>query len=303
MFQTLYFIIILVALPRKKSSIHREITPLKENDCFVVFNRKRNAFTFPIHFHPEFEINYIKNAKGGRRVVGDHIDLIGEKELVMVGPNLYHGWQNFNNNTNNQLHEITIQFSKELFSENVLDKNILKPIKELLSKANQGILFSQETVKEIEKLLFSLNKNNGFESFLDFQMLLYKLAISTDTKLLTNISFQQKNDFHNSKRIEIIYNYITENYKEKIKLNEMAEMVNMTVISFGRLIKQRTGKPFIDFVNEVRLGYATRDLIETTKSVAEICYDSGFNNLSNFNRLFKKRQGTTPSEFRNKFSS
>lgn len=290
-------------MTKRKHSIHREITPLKKNDCFLVFNRKRNAFTFPIHFHPEFEINYIKNAKGGRRFVGDHIDLIEEKELVMVSPNLYHGWENFNNDTNEQLHEITIQFPKDLFSENMLDKNILKPIKDLLENSNQGILFSQETITEIEPLLFEISNNNSFEGFLLFQKLLYKLSLSSNKKLLTNISFQQKNDFHNSKKIEIIYKFITENYKEKIKLNDMAEMVNMTVISFGRLIKQRTGKPFIDFVNEIRIGYATRDLIETTKSVAEICYDSGFNNLSNFNRIFKKRQGTTPSEFRNKFSN
>ena len=282
--------------------IHREITPLKDNDCFLVFDRKRNAFSFPIHFHPEYEINYIYNAKGGRRVVGDHIKEINEYELVMVGPNLYHGWENYKNTGKEQLHEITIQFPPELFTEELLNKNILKPIKELLHNANQGISFSKETTKMIEKKLFALSKKRGFDSFLELQSILYDLAISRDQQLLTNITFQHHSGFYNSERIEKVYNWIKENYSKKLKLEDAANLVNMSVISFGRLIKQRTGKTFVEFTNEIRLGYATRMLIETTKSVSEICFECGFNNISNFNRIFKKKQDCTPSEFRQNFN-
>lgn len=87
-----------------KSNIHREVTPLSDNDCFLVFDRQRSLFTFPIHFHPEYEINFIHRAQGGRRVVGDHIDEIEEYELVMVGPNLYHGWENYRNSGEELLH-------------------------------------------------------------------------------------------------------------------------------------------------------------------------------------------------------
>lgn len=284
-----------------KDSIHREITPLKENDCFLVFDRHKNDFNFPIHFHPEFELNYIANAKGAKRIVGDHMMEIDDLELVMVGPNLYHGWEDHKIGKS-IIHEITIQFPRDLFGNGMLDKNLLKPIKELFQHAQRGISFSKQTIKQVEDKIISLSQKRGFDSFIELQSLLYDLAISRDQKLLTNISFQRTSDFHNSDRIEKVYNYVKTNFHKKIKLEEAAELLNMSVVSFTRLIKQRTGKSFIDFVNEMRLGYATRLLIETSKSVGEICFECGFNNISNFNRIFKKKQGVTPSEFRNSFT-
>jgi AraC-like DNA-binding protein len=282
--------------------IHREITPLQENDCFLVFDRKRNVFDFPIHFHPEYEINFISNAKGAKRIAGDHIGEAGEKELVMCGPNLYHGWENHNYDTSKTLHEITIQFPRELFCHALLNRNVLKPIKELFDNSQQGILFSKETIQIIEPQLRRLRKKRGFDSFLEFQSLLYNLAISRNQQFLSNTAFLRQSDFHNSERIEKVYNYIKENYAQKLRVEDAAKLVNMSVVSFSRLIKQRTGRSFVDFVNEIRLGMATRSLIETTKGVTEICYECGFNNVSNFNRIFKKKQNCTPSEFRENFN-
>ena len=284
------------------SKIHREITPLTENDCFLVMDRERNTFNFPIHFHPEFEINYIHNAAGAKRVVGDHVGEIGDRELVMVGSNIYHGWENNKYDQSQVLHEITIQFPKEFFTESTLNKNILSPIKKLFKNAEQGILFSQETARILEPKLIELSKKSGFDNFLAFQSLLYDLAISRDQKFLTNISLDVKDSFQNSKRIETVYNYIKKNFKDELRINDVAELINMPVVSFSRLIKKRTGKTFVEFVNEVRLGDATRNLIETNKSVSEICFECGFNNISNFNRAFKKRQNCTPSEFRENFN-
>ena len=277
-------------------TIHREITPLNEDDCFLVFDRKRKYFSFPIHFHPEYEINFIYNAKGAKRVVGDHIAEIGDIELVMVGSNLYHGWEN------EQYHEITIQFPKDLFEGQWINKNILKPIRDLLQNSNRGILFSRETAEKLKPKLLAMAHKQGFESFIDFQMLLFELSMSEGQQLLTNISFQSESNFYNSEKIEKIYNFIKNNFDKKIMLDEAAEMLNMSTVSFGRLIKQRTGKTFVEFTNEIRLGYATRLLIETNKSISEICYECGFNNISNFNRTFKRKQGVTPSEFRINFS-
>ena len=285
-----------------KDSIHREITPLKENDCFLVFDRIKSDFNFPIHFHPEYELNFIANAKGARRVVGDHIFEIDDLELVMVGPNLYHGWEDFNNDSQNQIHEITIQFPHDLFSSDMLNKNILNPVKELLFHSQRGVAFSQSTINQVKDKIVSLSQKRGFDSFIELQTLLYDLAISREQQLLTNLSFQRSTDFYNSERIEKVYYYVRENFQKKIKLEDAAQLLNMSVVSFTRLIKQRTGKSFIDFVNEIRLGFATRLLIESNKSINEICFECGFNNLSNFNRIFKKKQGSTPSEFRSSFT-
>ncbi len=282
--------------------IHREITPLQEADCFLVFDRQRSLFTFPIHFHPEYEINFIANAAGGRRVVGDHLGEIEDLELVMVGPNLYHGWENYKNTGRELLHEITIQFPRDLFDGQLINKNMLKPIRELLNNSQRGLLFSRETTEMVQPLLLNLSKKQGFDSYMVFQSLLYDLATSRNQRLLTNPSFQQTTDFFNSTRIEKIYNYAKENYTKKLKLEDAAALVNMSVVSFSRLIKQRTGKSFVDFVNEIRLGSATRMLIETSKSVWEVGYECGFNNISNFNRIFRKKQGCTPSEFRTNFN-
>ncbi|MDY8135177.1 AraC family transcriptional regulator [Aquimarina sp. 2201CG5-10] len=282
--------------------IHREITPLKESDCFLVLDRELKKFNFPIHFHPEYEINFIHNGTGAKRVVGDHIGEIEEYELVMVGPNVYHGWENYKNDTSQTLHEITIQFPRYLFNSPMLNKNIFKPIKELFKHANHGILFSEETARSVESKLKLISKKSGFDNFLDFQSLLYDLAISRNKKMLTNLSFEDQNDFHNSERIEKVYHYIKNNYTEKIKVEDAAAVINMTVISFSRLIKQRTGKTFIEFVNDLRLGFATRKLMETNESISEICFDCGFNNISNFNRIFKKHKNCTPSEFRQNFN-
>ncbi len=291
-----------VVMTPVRDSIHREITPLNEDDCFLVFDRQRSLFTYPIHFHPEYEINFIANARGARRVVGDSIEEIDDYELVMVGPNLYHGWENFRNTGKVLLHEITIQFPRDIFGESLIAKNMLKPIRDLLNNAQRGLSFSKETARQIEGRLTSLSQKRGFDSFIEFQSLLYDLATSRGQRLLTNLSFQHSNDFHNSERIEKIYNYVRANFSKKIMLEEAAALLNMSVVSFSRLIKQRTGKSFIEFVNEMRLGYATRLLIESNKSVSEICYECGFNNISNFNRTFKKKQKCTPSEFRMNFN-
>ena len=285
-----------------EENIHREITPLKRNDCFLVFDRHRKSFNYPIHFHPEFELNYISNANGARRLVGDHMALIEDKELVLTGPNLYHGWQNFENSKKSEFHEITIQFPNDVFEAGLLDRNLLKPIKTLFQNANRGILFSKETTEQVENQILNLSKTNGFDSFLQFQSLLYDLAISRDQTFLTNMSFQHQNDFYNSVRIEKVYHFLQENYQRKIKIEEVAALLNMSVISLSRLIKQRTGKSFIEFLIEVRLGSATRQLVETSESITQICFDCGFNNISNFNRIFKKYQNCTPSEFRTSFS-
>ncbi len=284
-----------------KEIAHREITPLKESDCFLVFDRLKSDFNFPIHFHTEYELNLVINAQGAKRIVGDHIFEIEDLELVLVGPNLYHGWKDYKNGHGDEVHEITVQFPRDLFGKQMLNKNVMKPIKEMLEHSNRGISFSRSTILQVKEKIMSLSQIRGFDSFIGLQTLLYDLAMSRDQKLLTNISFQRGEDFQNSEKIEKLYSYIKENFKHKIKLDDAAQMLNMSTVSFTRFIKQRTGKSFVDFVNEIRLGYATRLLIETSNSVSEICYECGFNNISNFNRIFKKKQEVTPSEFRNNF--
>ncbi len=284
-----------------RPKIHREIKELSPEDSFLIFDRIKDDFDFPIHFHPEYELNFIQNGKGVRRIIGDHMDEIDDIELVMVGPNLVHVWE-LHKCTNKKIHEICIHISTDLLAENLLSKKIFKPIKDMFSKAQHGILFSKKISKKIAPRLVKLSKTGGIDYYLEFVSVLYDLAISKKQKMLSN-SVSQRTDFENSTKIKKVYDYIHENFNKKITLAEISELVNMTPVSFNRFIKKRTGNTFINYVNNTRISYATRMLLETDLTIGEICFKCGFNNIANFNRIFKKAKNCTPSEFRVEFNS
>lgn len=281
-------------------NIQREITPLSQGDCLLVFDRVKTHFDFPVHFHPEFELNFIFNATDAERIVGDHKSNIQEYELVLVGPNVFHGWNN-GKCKSDQIHEITVQFHRDLIHESLLDRNMMKPIKELLTNASRGISFNENTIRQIAPQLHELSQKNGMEAFIELISVLHILSVSENQKMLCQATIN-RNDFANSDRIKKVYEYIASNYQEKIKVEEVARLHNMTETTLSRLMKQRTGKSFVDFVNDYRIGFAARWLTETKQTIAEIAFRCGFYNISNFNRIFRKIKGCTPGEYRVNFS-
>ena len=284
-----------------KQEIMREITPLTQSDCFTLFSRTKKKFDFPLHYHEEFELNLIVNAKGAKRIVGDHIDVIDDLELVLVGPNLYHAW--FTHKCESEdIRELTIQFHKDLFEERFLRKNQLSFIRTMFEKAQRGILFSRETIERLMPRLMRLEQKNGFDSVLELLSILHDLSTSRNMHHLSDSSSNNEQLNYNSRRIEKVFEYMNANYSRAITLNEVSKVANMPDASFSRFIKKRIGNTFIDSLNEIRLGHATRMLIDTTHNVAEVAYKCGFNNISNFNRTFKKKKGCTPTEFRENFS-
>jgi AraC-like DNA-binding protein len=280
----------------------REITPLTQNDCFTIFSRVKREFSFPLHYHEEMELNLILNAKGARRIVGDHIDSIDDLELVLVGPNVYHAW--FTHQCRSEeIREVTIQWHKDLFEDKLLRRNQLSFIRSMMERSQKGILFSRETTKLLAPRIISLNKKNGFDGVLELLSILHDLSTSRNMRTLSDGSFANQHFTYNSRRIEKAFEYMNTNYDKPITLGEVAKLVSMTNVSFSRFIKKRTGNTFVDSLNEIRLGHASRMLIDTTHSIAEISYHCGFNNISNFNRIFKKKKTCTPKEFRENFTS
>jgi AraC-like DNA-binding protein len=282
-------------------SIVREITPLTQSDCFTIFTRVKSEFDFPLHSHEELELNFITNAKGAKRVVGDHISVIDDMELVLVGSNLPHVWQTHNCKSQ-KIKEVTIQFHKDLFDEKLLRRNQLSFIRKMLEKSARGILFSRETIERIQPRLVILNQKQGFDSVLELFSILHDLSISRDMHTLSDATFSNAELSYNSRRIERSVEYMNQNFKKHITLSEVAKLANMTEVSFSRFFKSRTGITFMDSLLEMRLGHASRLLIDTTQSIAEVAYNCGFNNISNFNRLFKKKKGCTPKEFRENYN-
>ncbi len=288
---------------QKKAQIHREISPLTSADCFTIFSRTTSEFDYPIHFHEEFELSFIKNAKGAKRIVGDHVETIGEYELVLLGPNLQHTWAQ-HRCTSNNITEVTIHFHKDLFDEKFLRRNQLSFIRTMLQNSLRGILFSYETASLLEFRITRLYRKDGFDSLFELMSILNELAIARHTRTLSNSSFNNiEHIAYNSRRIERVMEYLNENFDNPISLGEVASLTTMAESAFSRFFKARTGMTFIDSLTEIRLGHASRLLIDTTKSVSEIAYETGFNNISNFNRIFKKKKGCTPKEFKKSYSS
>jgi AraC-like DNA-binding protein len=284
------------------TNVMREITPLTAGDCFTMFSRVKKVFDFPLHYHDEYELNLILNAKGSKRVVGNNIEVIDDLELVFIGPNLYHAW--FTHQcTAEAITEVTIQFHKDLFDEKLLKRNQLSFVKNMFENAQRGILFSQPTIKVILERILNLNKKSGFDSALELLSILHDLSISRNMKMLSDPGFSGEKFHYNSRRIEKVFEHMNQNYDKQITLAEVAKIANMPEASFSRFIKKRTGKTFIDSLNEIRLGHASRMLIDTTNTVSEIAYKCGFNNISNFNRIFKRKKFCIPKEFREAYTA
>jgi len=292
--------IICKEMNRPIESIQREITPLSQGDCLLVFDRIKSQFDFPVHFHPEYELNFIQNAGDAERIVGDHKNLIKNSELVLVGPNMYHGWNN-GQCKSEKIHEITIQFHRDLIHENLLARNMMKPVRDMLANASRGILFSETITLEIAPRLEKLSQKNGIEAFIELISILHILSVSENQKLLCSGSMNTS-DFANSDRIKKVCEYIEQNFQEKIKIKDVATSLNLTETTLSRLMKQRTGRTFVDFLNDYRIGFASRWLIETNQTIAEIAFRCGFYNISNFNRIFRKCKGSTPGQYRENFS-
>jgi AraC-like DNA-binding protein len=285
-----------------KEEILKELIPLTQSDCFTVFSRLKQNFDFPLHYHDELELNMIVNAKGAKRVIGDHISEIDEIELVLVGSNLQHAWFSHKCKSK-EIREVTIQFHKDLLDERILKRNQLSFIRRMFEQSARGILFSQETASALIDRIVTLNQKHGFDGVLELLSILHDLSVSRNIQLLSDASFNNiKNFSYNSRRVEKTMVYLNANFDKPIKLSDVAKVANMTQTAFSRFFKTRTGSNFIDSLNDIRLGHASRMLIETTETVSEIAYNCGYNNIANFNRLFKKKKNCTPKEFRESYN-
>ncbi len=283
--------------------IIHEITPLSDKDCFYIAERYKTEFTYPIHSHAEFELNFCEKAAGVRRVVGDSSEVIGDYDLVLItGKELEHVWEQHECKSP-QIREITVQYSSDLFFSGLVYKNQFSSIRRMLDKAQKGICFPMQAIMKIYPQLDSLgSKNSDFYTVIQFLTILYELSLYTDeARTLSSSSFAKIDSSSDSRRVQKVHDYINSHYKEEIRLSYLSDMVGMTPVSFSRFFKLRTGKNLSDFIIDLRLGYASRLLVDSTMSVAEICYDCGFNNLSNFNRIFRKKKNCSPTEFRENY--
>ena len=279
-----------------------EITRLSEKDCFYIVERHKTEFTYPLHQHKEYELNFIENGKGVRRIVGDSVEEIGDYELVLIGgEDLEHVWEQ-GNCRSTDIREITIQFPGDIFGNGLLSRNQFASIKRMLARAGHGLSFPLASIMKIYSVLDTIaSEQERFIQFLKFLYILYELSVSDDSRVLASSSFAHSAKSTESRRVQKVKQYIDDNYSKPLKLAELADLVGMSPVAFSRFFRRRTDRTLSDYIVDIRLGHAARMLVDTTKNVSEICYECGFNNLSNFNRTFKAKRNYTPREFRAMF--
>lgn len=281
-----------------------EVPPITSQDMFVIFDRRKEHFDFPVHIHNEFELNFITGASGCVRLVGDSVEEIGDKDMILItGSKLEHAWIDGDRKTEGDIHEVTIQFSESLFkvgSAGIIDRKQFALIRRMFKDAQYGMAFSEPTVDAAEKVIMRMISNNdSFRSVLDFLILLDILSKDGNSRVLSNSQFCKVENSFDSGRVKALMDYLQENYQHRIKLSDAAKHLEMSEPSFARFVRKHLNMSLVECLNKIRLSSATRMLVDDpSATIAEIAYRCGFNNISNFNRIFRKSKNCTPHEFR-----
>jgi AraC-like DNA-binding protein len=280
--------------------VYQEITPLTGSDLFVILDSVNNGFEYPIHNHPEFELTFVSGS-AGTRIVGDSTEQYREDDLVLIGPYLFHKWDDSirQGTEENPCRVITIQFDMHLFDKAFLAKKPFSHLHQLMVHSGRGIRYAGRTRREASRLMRKLTTMSGLQSAVGFLELLDLLAKSKEYEYLASEGFNTSPVQVNSKRLHAAYQYIMKHFKESsLKMSNVAAEVNLGDSAFSHFFKKATNRSFSDYVIAMRIQHACKLLIETDDQISRVAYLSGFNNLANFNRTFRQQHHCTPLQFR-----
>ena len=280
-----------------------EITPLMDTDALYIADRRKGSFSYPVHNHEAFELNFVENAAGVKRIVGDSNEVIGDYDLVLItNPTLEHAWLQHKCKSTD-IREITIQFNfgdGTTTYDQFFGKTPFESIRHMMKEAKMGLVFPVSAIMKVYERLSELSQiNDRFTALMEFINILHTLSLTTGARTLATTSYARVKVEDDSKRILRVKKYILDNYKYELRLKTLADLANMSEGAFCRFFKLHTGRRLSDYIIDIRLGYATRMLIDTTDTISEISFKCGYNNLSNFNRIFRRKKGCSPTEFRN----
>ena len=268
-----------------------------------VADRHKAEFDYPLHRHELFEMNFVEHGAGCERIVGDSVETIDEYDLVLItSPNLEHMWGT-GSCQSEDIHEVTIQFFLDFRQSKFFETNAMQSIRQMMIRAERGLVFPLTAIMTVYPRLIRISQiKEGFYSMAELFYILYELSKFDDARELSSSSFAQVKPNTESRRVAKVKDYITTHYIEEIRLEQMSDMVGMSPTAFSRFFKLRTGKTLAEYIVDIRLGHAARMLVDTNDAVSQIGFACGFNTLTNFNRLFKKRKGCSPTEFREKYA-
>ena len=252
------------------------------------------------HYHPEIELVFV-NQGSGKRQIGSHISYYSDGDLVLIGSNLPHC--GFTDEKTGNKNEIVIQMPADFLGSDFLNIPELKNIKQLFQKAKGGIAFGKETIKMIAPIIEEMGNRSNFDRLLRMIRILNDLGVSNEYTILNADGFALELQVQDNDRINVVFNYVKDNFQEPIQLDYVSNMVSMTTPSFCRYFKRITNKTFTAFVNDYRLVHACKLLSENNKSITDISFESGFNNFSHFNKSFKAFTGKSASQYRHELKS
>ena len=279
-------------------------SPISIDRAFEYKYLRASHFDPNWHFHSEYQLFSVLKGTG-TRFIGDHVHAFKPGDLVLTGPNLPHLWRSdleyFEGNKELWTEGIVIYFPEDFFGNLFLQKMEMYQIRQLLTKAARGILFRGRAAEKVKKMMVQLLSKKDFDSILQLLNILQLLAKTDEYNLLANPGYSNSLKESDTERMNRVHAYVMKNFREKITLDEVAALANMTPSSFSRYFKVHANKTFSEFLTGIRIGYSCKLLIEKKLNITQACYDSGFNTLSNFNRQFKVFTQYTPMAYRNKY--
>lgn len=277
--------------------------PIQKNQLFQIEEYHYKGPDFPYHYHPEIEITYVCNSSG-LRVIGDHIESYSQDDLIVVGPNIPHQWQKdveFTSSGSKREHIFVIHINGDLLVQLTQTIAELSRLSNFVELARKGVKFDKRVAKGAKMMIQTLHEASGSNAFTKLIELLDYLQAAPYDVLLTPENSLLVQTKEGAKIFKIISS-MHEHYHTGITARELAKMYNMSLSSFSHYFKRKTAKTYSSYLTDIRIGHVCKRLRSTEDSIAEIAFECGFQNLSNFNRLFKNKMGRTPNSYRKFFS-
>ncbi|MBX3238683.1 MAG: AraC family transcriptional regulator [Chitinophagaceae bacterium] len=275
--------------------------PKEFDKSFIVFRERGCFFPVPWHYHPEYELVLVTKSTG-RRMVGDHIGYFNAGDLVLMGPMLPHVWVNdtkyISGNNKDAADAIVVQFVEDFLGEKFLQLPEIEAFKKILKLSAYGLEIKGDTRNSINELMKRMLTASGLQRLSMLFAIFDLLSATKEYQLLASPAFINNTTLHESDRFNNITEYIMRNFDSEISLNEVAAVANMATTTFCNFFKEHYRVTFMEYVTEIRIGHACKLLGDPDKNIVEAAYESGFNNLANFNRQFKKLKNMTPTEYR-----